>query len=171
MKKFLKITAVIFSAAFLFGCGEEKTQEVSENIASEEQQNVQAEDDSYVENPDDIKIIIDGKRLKTNYPPEFKNGETMVPFRDIFNAFGFSDNEITWDEKTRMIRAEHNDNVIILYIDMTTASGGGKSIELKTPPYVNEQGVTMVPLNFIAKAMSADIEWNAEEKTNTITTR
>ena len=53
-------------------------------------------------NTNDIKITIDGDYINFDAAPFIENDHTMVPFRAIFEAFGF---EVSYNEKTRIIYA------------------------------------------------------------------
>ena len=60
-------------------------------------------------------------------------------------------------------------NGIVLTIGSRTAYVNGTTIILDSPPFIGEDGRTMVPVRFIADTMGADIGWDAATLTVTIT--
>jgi hypothetical protein len=67
-----------------------------------------------------IKIILNGKELKTDVPPEIKDGRTMVPIRAIAEGLGM---EVAWDEANR--------TVIIADPSIPAGPGGLTGIDLE----------------------------------------
>lgn len=50
-----------------------------------------------------IKIILNGRELKVDVPPQNVNGRVLVPIRAISEAFGA---DVSWDEKNGAVRIE-----------------------------------------------------------------
>ncbi|MDN5301039.1 MAG: hypothetical protein PWQ60_553 [Thermoanaerobacteraceae bacterium] len=50
-----------------------------------------------------IKIILDGRELKVDVPPQKVNDRVLVPIRAISEAFGA---DVSWDEKNNAVRIE-----------------------------------------------------------------
>lgn len=177
MKKLIKITLGLFAVAFLFGCTDKAAVESGNVVEIENNNTAQPEgiqettQEVYKEDPDAIKIVVNGEALKTSSPPETKDGTTMVPFRDIFNALGVSNDEIVWNQTEKSVTATHNENTVFFIIDNVYAAADGKSVEMPVAAYVNEKGVTMVPARFISESMRAKVRWEGETRTVSITTK
>lgn len=174
MKRGLKIVTALLSACMLFGCGNKEEQPTANTpIANESAANEQATnaEENYNQDPDAIKIVVDGTQIKTSSPPESKEGTTMVPFRDIFNALGVSNDEIQWNQEDRSVYVSHNNSTVLFYLGQKYANGGGKSVELSVAPYVNKNGDSMVPARFIAESMGAIVNWEGETRTVDIKSR
>lgn len=172
MKKYLKVAAVLLSAIMLFGCGQKAEEANTTNQeATKQVQPQQKVKKEYNQDPDAIKIVVDGKQVMTSSPPESREGTTMVPFRDIFNALGVSDDEIQWNQAEQSVYVEHNGSTVLFYLGQKYANGGGKSVELSVAPYVNKNGDSMVPARFIAESMGAIVNWVGESRTVDIKSR
>ena len=50
-------------------------------------------------------VVINGTQLEdSDAPVKLVQGRTMIPFRPVFLALGFADEDIAWDSGTRTIR-------------------------------------------------------------------
>ncbi len=127
----------------------------------------------------DIKIIVDGKEIKTDVAPYIENGRTMVPARFVSEALNANvkyNNSKDMVFKTESVWITMKDNpkdpdrqfppALVLYVNTPYASisQGGYDIGTKT---VIKNGRTFVPLRFVTDYFDAAIDWN--EKTQTIT--
>jgi len=113
---------------------------------------------------DNIKVILNGSELVFDVAPQLVNGKTMVPMRKIFEALGA---EVNWISETQTITAEKENIVIIMQIGSPVISVNGNDIELDTAPFLAE-GKTFVPLRAAAEGLSADVKWDSETRTVTI---
>lgn len=113
-----------------------------------------------------IKVLINGTRLKTQSNPEIVNNSTVVPMRDIFEALGA---KVSWDGATKSIMATKGSVAIKLTINNTDAVVNGKNISVSPAPFVNDKGVTMVPLRFISETLGANVDWDKNTRTAKIT--
>lgn len=120
----------------------------------------------FEKNSDIIKIYVNGKELKTDSYPVIKNGTTMVPMRDIFEALN---SNVRWDATTKSVTATKNNKAIKLTVNSSNAEVNGKLKILNEEPYINEKNATMVPLRFISESLGAEVKWNGQNKTITIT--
>ncbi|WP_055746442.1 stalk domain-containing protein [Brevibacillus choshinensis] len=110
-----------------------------------------------------ISVFVNKKELKFPVPPVLKNGTTLVPMREIFEAFGA---EVKWDQATKMVTAVKGQTTVKLTIGSTQASAGSQIIKLTQAAQIIE-GRTFVPLRFVSEALGAKVEW--DEKTKVIT--
>lgn len=90
---------------------------------------------------------------------------TLVPLRFISEAFGA---DVQWDDLTRSVIVKLNDKEIKLQIGNTQASVNGEIVSLDQPPVIKNDR-TMVPIRFISESLGADVQWNGDTKTITIT--
>ncbi len=127
-----------------------------------------ATDDSTVP---EISIIVDGKTLEPDVPPIIVEGRTMVPMRIIFEELGAS---VTWIAESQMIRATYKEKIIDLMIDAKVlmlcniAKGEIKRIELDVAPFIQD-GRTLVPVRAISEALGAEVGWDNDTRTVTVT--
>lgn len=124
-----------------------------------------------------IKIIVDGKEIKTDVAPFIKNGRTMVPVRFISEALGI---DVTY-EKVKKVDPEtgeyvpvdqvcfKKDNNSLITIDEEGIDADGLYFNIGIEygeSMVTKQNRTFVPIRFIANALHLDVNWN--KVTNTV---
>ena len=115
-----------------------------------------------VKNSDEIKVVLNGKKLEFDVAPLLVNDRTMIPFRKIFEEMGAEVDYIDAEEKVVAVK----DNLQLEFIiGNSFATVSGKEISLDAPPFVKD-GRTLVPLRFVAETLGATVEWI--EETNTV---
>ena len=123
------------------------------------------------ENDEEISVVLNGKRLSFDVEPVVNNGRTLVPFRKIFEEFGY---KVDWDEEDQ-IACGYNNEKNIYYIGFTINHPyvyyheHGKDMESKeldvAPMVIN--GRTMIPLRALSESLGAIVNW--DDKTSTVT--
>ena len=116
-------------------------------------------------------VYVDGQKLVTDVEPFIEEDRTMVPMRAIFEAVGAS---VTWDQDTQTVISIKNDeatqNVVVLQIGNTSAFVNSESVALDVPAKViNDR--TFVPLRFVMESLDANVDWNPDTFTVTVTTK
>ena len=116
-------------------------------------------------------IYVDGEKLVTDVEPFIEEDRTMVPMRAIFESVGAL---VTWDQDTQTVISIKNDeathNVVVLQIGNTSAFVNSESVALDVPAKViNDR--TFVPLRFVMESLNANVEWNPDTFTVTVTTK
>lgn len=137
------IISVLFSLIFLFSfC-------VTNTFASDSPQN------------NAIKVLLNGQYLQFKEPPVEKDGSTLVPMREIFEALGAT---LSWDASTSTATGTKGNSKIILQLDNTTAFINDSPVTLSVPgTLVNDK--TMVPTRFIAESMNCIVSWDEGTRT------
>lgn len=111
-------------------------------------------------------VTLNGRALPTSVAPIQRNGRTLVPMRDIFQALGA---RVVWDSQTQGIRAWQGATNVGLYIGKRTANVNGNDVMLDQAP-IMYRGSTMVPLRFVSEAMGARVRWSEPRQIAAITT-
>lgn len=118
--------------------------------------------DAYAEN--NIKIVIDGKRIKSDVDPYIKNDRTLVPIRVISEEL---DSLVEWDGEKREVRISKEDMHLVLRIDSYlveyTLDNETTYALMDVAPEISEDR-TFVPLRLISNALGVGIEWDSEER-------
>lgn len=70
------------------------------------------------QNPQNIKVKLNGNQLVFDVPPVVVQDRTMVPLRVIFEALGA---KVNWDDSTKTVSANTDKIKIKLIIDKNTA--------------------------------------------------
>ena len=97
--------------------------------------------------------------------PYIENGTTRVPMRAIFEGLGAA---VDYDGATKTVTAQKGDTKIELVIGSDNALVNGKENKLLVPAEIKNSR-TMVPLRFVSEALGAQVDWDGDTKTITIT--
>ena len=111
-----------------------------------------------------VKVILDGKELSFDVPPQIVSGRTMVPLRAIFEAMGA---KINWDASSLTVTAIRDNTEVILKIGSIKPTVNGIPVFLDQPGIIVD-GRTLAPLRFVAEAFGGSVEWNDKTQTATI---
>jgi hypothetical protein len=109
-------------------------------------------------------IYVNGERL--NLTPLARGGSTLVPFRRLAEFLGAT---VTWEPSTSTVIMEKGDTKVELPIGSAVAVVNGENVEMPVPSELVE-GSTFVPLRFIATALGADVDYDAETGAITVIT-
>lgn len=111
-----------------------------------------------------IKVLVNDKYLDISLAPYIKNGQVMLPLRNITETLG---GNILWNETDRSVNIKQEGNDVKLFINQKTAHINGNVIELKEAPEImSGTGRTMVSFNTIAAVFGNIINW--EDSSNTV---
>jgi hypothetical protein len=113
-----------------------------------------------------ISVIVDGKSLSFDVPPQIVNGRTMVPLRVIFEEMGAT---IIWDSTTQTVTATKGDTVVILTIGNTSPMVNGQIVSIDQPGIIID-GRTLAPLRYVAEAFGGTVFWDENSQAAIITT-
>ena len=112
----------------------------------------------------EIAVLLNGQPLYFDVQPVMESNRVLVPLRAIFEAL---DSDISWDNETQTVIASGN-KVIVLQIDSDIAFVNGEKKQLDVPARL-VNGRSMVPLRFVGEAVGADVHWDSETLTVSIT--
>lgn len=113
-----------------------------------------------------ITVFLNGITVSFDVPPVVENGRTLVPFRAIGEALGV---QVHWDNANRRVIAEKGSSLIELTVGNRMATVNGQAVTLDVPAAIR-QGRTLVPLRFFSQAFGANVHWNNDSRTVTIST-
>jgi len=102
--------------------------------------------------------------------PVIVESRTLVPIRAIMETFG---GNVAWDDATKKVTINFNNNTLELRIGQSTAflNGYAKQIDstnTKVVPMIIS-GRTMVPLRFVGDSFGIDVQYDATSKMITLT--
>ena len=115
--------------------------------------------------PVPISVINNGSALTFDQPPIVENGRTLVPLRAIFEGL---DADVEWDQSTQTVTAVRGGIKITLQNGSNILTRNSEQITLDVPPQI-VGGRSLVPLRAIAESFGAEVDWNANTRTVTIT--
>lgn len=108
-----------------------------------------------------LEALVNGQVVALQTAPLIRNSTTLVPLRFVAETFGITP---VWDGVFQIIDLPVGTTTVRLQIGQRFASVGGKKVTLDTSPVILN-GVTMVPLRFIADTLGAETRWEAATKT------
>ncbi len=114
-----------------------------------------------------VKVFVDDVPVAFDVQPVINRGRVLVPVRAIFEALGA---DVKWDGTTQTVLAVKDDTVVRLVVNRNRASKNGKDVSLEAPAIICN-GRVLVPLRFSGEAFGADVQWDSETYTVTITSQ
>ncbi len=113
--------------------------------------------------PAAIKVEYNKKAIVfPDQKPVIRDSRTLVPIRPIAESLGF---DVDWNEKTRTVTINKGTNNVRLVVTQKIAKKNGQTINLDVPAQIINQR-TMVPVRFIAEALTYQVNW--DQKTQTV---
>jgi len=113
-----------------------------------------------------ISIRIDGEPATFAESATIVEGRTLVPLRAIFSQLGAS---IVWDNDTQTVTAEKDGVTVVMQIGNRVFTRNGERITLDVPPQIVE-GRTFVPARAVGECFGAEVGWEQNTQTITIST-
>jgi len=102
----------------------------------------------------------DGVPYELEIAPQAKEGITMVPLRYLAEIFGA---QVDWNEETRQIYVQQNDNNILLQQDSDQILLNGEIQTICGLPTI-ENGITLVPLRFLVESLNYKVDFVPDTK-------
>ncbi|AWB10605.1 Copper amine oxidase N-terminal domain-containing protein [Thermodesulfobium acidiphilum] len=109
--------------------------------------------DANIKIANDLKIIVDGKEIKSDVPPVIRYGLIYVPVRFVSEALKAT---VTWDEQHRIVKVSLGDKSIEFYIESSQVNVNNKEERMLAPAFIY-QDRTMVPLEITALNLGASV--------------
>lgn len=115
----------------------------------------------------EISVYIDGVKVEYDAKPEIVNGRTMVPFRKTFELLGFTN--IRWDSFEHRANATlSTQGGISILVGSDVIAFFTKGYKTDVKAYIKE-GRVYIPLRVVSEMLSADVDWDNDTRTVTIT--
>jgi len=121
---------------------------------------------SNVSSAEPVKVIVNGNQLLLPADPILRNGRTLVPLRAVSESMGAT---VEWDQATKTVNTRLGTKTIILQINNTIALVDDKEVHLDVPMTIVD-GITLVPVRFIAEGLGVKVDWDNNTKTIIINT-
>lgn len=119
-----------------------------------------AETDTVLLKLDNDKAMVDGVPYRLQASPRVIEGSTMVPLRFLVEIFGARTH---WESETKEITVQSNGNVIRLHAGGAKAVVNDVKIPVPAAPVI-ENGVTLVPLRFLAENLDHKVTFSPQRK-------
>jgi hypothetical protein len=110
---------------------------------------------------ENIRIMLNLNTIYPDVPPYIKDGRTMVPLRVIAENM---DARVDWAAPEQRIDLVRNVDKVQLWIGETGAFLNNNHLTLEVAPEITN-GLTFVPLRFVAEALGAQVTWDSVTRT------
>ena len=107
-----------------------------------------------------ISIMVNGNYVLLSSPAVNRNGTVYAPVRDLAKALGAT---VWWNGESKTVGINKDNTRIAFVIGAGTARVNGNAVSM--PPSYIVNGVTMVPVRFIAESLGQQVSWNAAANT------
>ena len=120
---------------------------------------------------DEISVVVDGKKVEFDVPPQIMEGRTMLPMRKTFEAFGAN---VEWIGEMNLVLATYKSKIVAMEIGKENFKvtdvlvGESEFFDLDVKATIVE-GRTLVPVRAIAESFGFKVEWDGDTRTVTIT--
>jgi len=114
-----------------------------------------------------ISLVVDNKRLKTDTEPMMKSCSVFVPLRGVLEHLK---SQVTFDKPSGTVKAKKGKNNVELVVGSTKAKVNGMTTIMPIPAFIHRER-TMVPLRFMSEALGYDVQWNPRRMTVYINTK
>lgn len=109
----------------------------------------------------DIRIYIDGEYLETKVSPYTVDGYTVLPMREVYEAFGA---EVYYEKSTHIIYVTKGNIDAEILVGEPIGYITGMPFQLTVTPFHDNSGRTMVGVRDAAVMLDAEIEWYSDRK-------
>ncbi len=103
-----------------------------------------------------VQVAFDGEKIAFDVAPRVEAGMPVAPFRQIFEHTG---GKVSWANDTKTMRAVNSDREIVIGVGRTSATVNGEKVSLGRAASL-DRGRTIVPLNFVGKALNVDVKYD-----------
>ncbi|MBQ6937784.1 MAG: InlB B-repeat-containing protein, partial [Clostridia bacterium] len=114
---------------------------------------------------DKTDIEVDGTVKTNDVAPIIVNERAMLPIRFIAEELGA---KVNWNGETQTVTVDFDDISIVIVIGESEATVNGEKVTLDSAPFIYKDR-TFLPIRFVMEKLGADVLWNEEARTVTIT--
>lgn len=114
---------------------------------------------------ENVTIEINGEKVIFKDPILNKDGSTLLPMRDFYEAIGA---KVFWNKSTQTASAERNGKKVDLTINSKTAKVDGTKVSLNAAPLMYKYR-TYIPIRFASENLDGKVIWNQAKQKVEIT--
>jgi hypothetical protein len=111
---------------------------------------------------------VNGQEFQMDVSPVINNNRTMLPIRYVALALGVKPENIIWDDKSKMATMIKDQLVVQIKVGEMAVYRSGISLSTDVAAYILD-GRLMVPVRAISQSFGAEVAWENETRTVTIT--
>lgn len=119
----------------------------------------------------DFSLVVNGEPVSfTDALPQLKDDRSFLPMAATFQALGYGEGDISWDNDARTVTAEKDGVTLLLAIGKqeikVTGPEGEKIIPTDVAPYIDPASDrTYIPVGLVADALDYNVGWDGNTAT------
>ena len=119
----------------------------------------------------DFSLVVNGEPVSfTDALPQLRENRSFLPMASTFQALGYEDGAITWDNDARTVTAEKDGVTLLLAIGKqeikVTGPEGEETIPTDVAPYIDPASDrTYIPVGLVADALDYNVGWDGNTAT------
>lgn len=106
---------------------------------------------------------VDGNRNTMDAAPVIKSGRTLLPLRYAANAVNVTNNDISWDSKTKKATVKKGESTVVFTAGSKNMLKDNKTTRMDIAPVITG-GRILLPLRYVANALGVNCEYVAMSK-------
>jgi Copper amine oxidase N-terminal domain len=107
-----------------------------------------------------INVVIDGNKLKTDSSIYIQDGRILVPMREFYESM---DADVYWNKKELEVTSIKDGTKVVLKIGNHNASINGSKVSLDVPAILKDYH-TYVPLRFVGESFNSKVGWDSKKQ-------
>ncbi|MCD7904570.1 MAG: copper amine oxidase N-terminal domain-containing protein [Clostridiales bacterium] len=111
----------------------------------------------------EVNVVVNGTAIEAQ--GIIVDSTTLVPVRGVFEELGF---EVSYDADTKTAVLENSKYTVSMTAGDTVIYVNGEEVTPPVPQQIYE-GSFMLPLRTVAEAIGAEVDWDGDTKTATVT--
>lgn len=115
-----------------------------------------------------IKILVDNSEIYSDVAAFISNGTTYVPLRFISEAL--NTDSILWNQDNQSVTIKKDSDILNFFINKNYAFINNTRKTINGTPIIKENR-TFVPLRLVSENLNATVNWNANAKVVSISTK
>lgn len=119
----------------------------------------------------DFSLVVNGEPVSfTDALPQLKDDRSFLPMAATFQALGYGEGDISWDNDARAVTAKKDGVTLLLTIGKqeikVTGPEGEKIIPTDVAPYIDPASDrTYIPVGLVADALDYNVGWDGSTAT------
>lgn len=119
----------------------------------------------------DFSLVVNGEPVSfTDALPQLRSDRSFLPMAATFQALGYEDGAITWDNDARTVTAEKDGVTLLLTIGKNeirvTGAEGEEVLTTDVAPYIDPASDrTYIPVGLVADALDYNVGWDGSTAT------
>ncbi|MCM3701019.1 copper amine oxidase N-terminal domain-containing protein [Paenibacillus macerans] len=111
---------------------------------------------------------VNGATYTADVAPYIENGRTFLPVRYVADALGVAPQNIKFDKKTSTVTLLKGDRIVQIKLktNILTVNGAAINMDVKA---ITKNNRTVLPISWVGQALGADIKWDKDTNTVTVT--